>query len=63
MNVNQLPSTTHRRGFLGAITKSAAAFGLSGLVSSFTQVHAADAGSREISTYAPRLMQINGLTS
>ena len=52
MNTNQSQPTTHRRGFLGALTKGAAAFGLSGLVSPFTQIQAADTGNRANQNFA-----------
>jgi intracellular sulfur oxidation DsrE/DsrF family protein len=52
MRTNQYQQTTHRRGFLGALTKGAAAFGLSGLLP-FNQLQASETGSAEKFTYAP----------
>ncbi len=51
MRSNQLPQTTHRRGFLSALSKGAAAFGLSGVLSPFNQLHAAETANREYQTY------------
>ena len=61
MRTNQPSPTTHRRGFLGAITKGAAAFGLTSLALPFNQLTAAEAGQKKRS---PMLLQmlINGLT-
>ena len=53
MRTNQQSFTTHRRGFLGAITKGAAAFGLTSLALPFNQLMASEPVSREKITYAP----------
>ncbi len=44
---NQLQATTHRRGFLGAITKGAAAIGLSGFVFPFNKLQASQPINRQ----------------
>ena len=51
MSTNQPLQTTHRRGFLGALTKGAAAFGLSGLVLPFPQLQAAETGTKAYQTF------------
>ncbi|MES2373217.1 MAG: hypothetical protein V4557_11605 [Bacteroidota bacterium] len=54
MRTNQPSFTTHRRGFLGAITKGAAAFGLTSLALPFNQLMASDESVvKEKITYAP----------
>ena len=50
MNANQPQLTTHRRGFLGALTKSAAAFGLSGFVLPFNKLQASETSFTKNST-------------
>lgn len=51
MSTNRPQTTTHRRGFLGAITKGAAAFGLSGLVLPLNRLQASEPFSHEPLTY------------
>ena len=51
MSTNRLLPVTHRRGFLGAITKGAAAFGLSGLILPLSKLQAAEPFTHEQLTY------------
>lgn len=51
MRTNQSFLTTHRRGFLGAITKSAAAFGLTSLALPFNQLIASETNTKGKTTY------------
>lgn len=53
MPKNQPSFSAHRRGFLGAITKGAAAFGLTSLALPFNQLLASEAVTKEKTTYAP----------